>query len=86
MRYVDDHAHDILDPEQHDAFAGSAERRRPGRGPVSTELLPLLRGDAMQDMEDEDVARSPPLVGIAFAVALSVPLWFVIGTVVWLAR
>ena len=85
MRYVDDQAHDVIESTERNAYAGVADRRRPGRAPASSELLPLLRGAGLQDLDDEDEGRSPPLVGIAFAVALSIPLWLAIGTLVWLA-
>ena len=64
--------------------AVAADRRRPGRPKhVSPELIPLLRTSELpptldegdEDMTLEDADQLSGLRGIAFGLALSVPLW-----------
>ena len=51
---------------------GAADRRRPGRTPISPELVPLLRETTDIDRNSED---SAPIRGIAFSVLLSAPIY-----------
>jgi hypothetical protein len=58
------------------------DRRRSGRlDQVNPALIPLLRGTTETG---EDVDDLGPSRGIASAMLLSVPLWAVIGVMVWL--
>ncbi len=43
---------------------------------------PAIEPALLQDSGD----AAPPLLGIAFAVALSIPLWMIIGAAIWLFR
>jgi len=74
--------------------AGAVEdRRRPGRhGQVSPHLTPLLRNPATADIPELCLGQvdAPPLGydlgparGLVFGLVLSVPLWAIIGGVVW---
>jgi len=73
--------------------AGIKGRRRPGRNDqVSPHLIPLLRDSAAVDTPaPPPYEREAPLLndqlaparGIAFGLALSVPLWAVIAGAVW---
>ena len=83
MSYVDHHSNEVIGENGRLPLVTSLDRRRPGRMPVNPELLTLLRGDMPVEYYDDE-ETSPPLVGIAVAVALSVPLWMVIGLVIWL--
>lgn len=70
------------------------DRRRPARlDCVHPTLIPLLRGAFTPDLllpEETDVPLGrgylAPAQGIAVALALSVPLWAVIGLGVWAMR
>ena len=86
MSYIDDQAYDVVETAEHGTSAVVVDRRRPGRASASPELLPLLRGTGLADFTDEEEGAAPPLIGIAFAMALSVPLWLLIGAAVWLVR
>lgn len=68
-----------------------ADRRRPGRAnQACPELLPLLRrAESVEVPElplfiEQGHRLGTPLLGIAIAVALSVPLWGVILFVGWI--
>ena len=77
--------------------ADVSDRRRVGRKPVSPELIPLLRAPGKGDEVPDDLRRlledegelpieADPIAsarGIALGVALSVPIWGVIGGVVY---
>lgn len=75
------------------ASAAPKDRRRPGRPEeVSSHLVPLLRTSSVVeaaaafDMADGMPGDAlAPAKGIAVGLALSVPLWAVIGGVVWAA-
>lgn len=74
-----------------DAAEVTVDCRRPGRpDSVSPALIPLLRGDWIQDAslnEDIDLADEwtvlAPAVGIAVSVVLSLPLWAIVGLTSW---
>lgn len=71
--------------------AVSKDRRRPGRPDhASPHLIPLLRVseveaaaafDAADELPFEDALA--PAQGIALGLAVSVPLWAIIGGIVW---
>ena len=74
----------------------SAERRRAGRlDDVSAELIPLLRrpdlhepsqsSRSVDDLEMDEMADGNAVAGIISAVAISVPLWAIIGVIGWVA-
>ncbi len=68
------------------------DRRRPGRDKVNPQLIPLLRDPAALDLVVllPDVAGEPPetedlamAYGIKAGLALSLPLWALIGGATW---
>ena len=72
------------------ASAVPKDRRRPGRlDQVSPHLVPLLRTSSVAEAAAADMAEGmpgdalAPAKGIAIGLALSVPVWAVIGGVVW---
>jgi hypothetical protein len=84
-------------PSSATAPAGAvADRRRPGRhGQVSPHLTPLLRNPATADIPELCLGQvdAPPLGydlgparGLVSGALLSVPLWAIIGGVVWVLR
>ncbi len=81
----------IADLDLSAASAASKDRRRPGRPDhASPHLIPLLRtaeieaaaaSGATDELPFEDALA--PAKGIAIGLGLSVPLWAVIGGIVW---
>jgi len=79
------------------ASAASKDRRRPGRpDQANPHLIPLLRTSDIEDAAASDTAVAPamedelafedalaPAKGIAVGLLLSVPIWAVIGMIVW---
>ena len=75
------------------ASAASKDRRRPGRpDQASPQLIPLLRTAEIEaaaaaglgeELPFEDALA--PAKGIAVGLLLSVPVWAVIGGIVWAA-
>jgi hypothetical protein len=71
--------------------AASKDRRRPDRpNQISPHLLPLLRTSEIGDAAASGTADGllfddglAPAKGIAVGLLLSVPLWAVIGGIVW---
>ena len=67
------------------------ERRRPGRATdVSLLLVPPLRGEAAPDpltSDEEDslhrLEHKTLVLGIVVSMAISIPLWGVLGLVAW---
>jgi hypothetical protein len=68
------------------------DRRRPGRAEVNPHLIPMLRDPAgldsdllLRDSTDPSPDRQDlaPAIGILVGLALSVPLWAIIGALVW---
>ncbi len=67
------------------------DRRRPGRvDDANPNLVPLLRGEAAPDLLVSDDLDLPyglehtiPMRGIAVGLAMSIPLWGVLGLVAW---
>lgn len=73
------------------ASAASRDRRRPGRpDQASPHLIPLLRTSEIEGAAAANPADELPLEdalapakGIAVGLLLSVPVWAVIGMIVW---
>lgn len=76
------------------ASAASKDRRRPGRpDQTSQHLIPLLRASEIEAAAASDAAFETgdglaedalaPAKGIAVGLLLSVPVWAVIGMIVW---
>ena len=69
------------------------ERRRPGRVEnVNPHMIPLLRDTATVDIAENhvDIRRHFPhedgltaVKGIVFAVAVCIPFWALLGTLIW---
>ena len=85
---------DRLQSEDDDLQREINDRRRPGRADdVNPNLVPLLRGEAAPDLLVSDeidtsysLEHSTPMVGIAVGLAMSIPLWGVLGLVAWAIR
>ena len=75
------------------ASAASKDRRRPGRpDQASPHLIPLLRTTEIEAAAASGVGEElpfedalAPAKGIAVGLLLSVPVWAVIGGIVWAA-
>ncbi len=63
---------DVDDATAIEARTEISDRRRPGRRPVSPELVALLRAPTKTESS-----------GIALAVALSIPIWALIGSIIY---
>jgi hypothetical protein len=68
------------------------DRRRPGRQDASPHLIPLLRDPIGTDPDallreptdpSSDRKELAPAIGILVGLALSVPLWGLIGALMW---
>jgi hypothetical protein len=71
------------------------DRRRPGRSDISPHLIPMLRDPAGLDPDvplrhsadpSPDRKELAPAIGIVVGLALSVPLWGLIGGLMWAVR
>ena len=82
---------DRLQGKNDDLQRETDDRRRLGRaGDVNPTLIPFLRGEAAPALLVGDELDLPyglehttPLLGIAVSVIFSVPLWSVLGFMVW---
>ena len=80
---------DRLQGEDDDRQREHDDRRRPGRAvKVNPHLVPLMRDEAAPTLLPSDQLdppdgqeHTPPMLGIAVSVILSIPLWGVLGLV-----
>jgi len=67
-----------------DVAEAEVERRRPGRrSHVSPHLIPLLRGQPVEPLDQDEGGELAPAFGVAMCVVLSVPIWVGIFALIW---